>query len=434
MSLDLRNFVNININYNAANISSVVSGIVTLITKSTAYSADPYKDSEGNRLVFYSEADYLKAKDKKNITDNSLDIYVKAFFDNKGKGLQIVGGFVSGNIADFIVNVMKGLNYRHVIIVSDADEADLRSAAQQSAQTQVVPNAIENETTVNTFSGLNEKYFISSTRDLSGKLFDRNTDSTFAINTFYSYNSTSGQYELLAEQPDDWASNYGNYFQEGSMDEDNYLIKVGDKGIEMLAAAYLSQVRLNDANTINDYAFTIENIKAFTNASLISDNDTGVRLVKAHFNFDTNLVNATRNYPGDTVTGIDMMNYYLKILVVQDLSEAVMNLLASKIKFNQAGINRLTNIISQVMNTYISNGYLNTEAIWTDEDLYYSFNGRNYLVCARNTPLVRGYKCSILPLSSLTDEQKEAHVLPPVYLLLADQTGIRAVVINGDVF
>lgn len=434
MSLDLRNFVNININYNAANISSVVSGIVTLITKSTAYSADPYKDSEGNRLVFYSEADYLKAKDEKNITDNSLDIYVKAFFDNKGKGLQIVGGFVSGNIADFIVNVMKGLNYRHVIIVSDADEADLRSAAQQSAQTQVVPNAIENETTVNTFSGLNEKYFISSTRDLSGKLFDRNTDSTFAINTFYSYNSTSGQYVLLAEQPDDWASNYGNYFQEGSMDEDNYLIKVGDKGIEMLAAAYLSQVRLNDANTINDYAFTIENIKAFTNASLISDNDTGVRLVKAHFNFDTNLVNATRNYPGDTVTGIDMMNYYLKILVVQDLSEAVMNLLASKIKFNQAGINRLTNIISQVMNTYISNGYLNTEAIWTDEDLYYSFNGRNYLVCARNTPLVRGYKCSILPLSSLTDEQKEAHVLPPVYLLLADQTGIRAVVINGDVF
>ena len=56
------------------------------------------------------------------------------------------------------------------------------------------------------------------------------------------------------------------------------------------------------------------------------------------------------------------------------------------------------------------------------------------MICAKNTPLVKGYKCVILPLTSLNNAQREAHVLPPVYLLLADQTGIRVIVINGDVF
>ena len=129
-----------------------------------------------------------------------------------------------------------------------------------------------------------------------------------------------------------------------------------------------------------------------------------------------------------------MVNYYVRILLIQDLTEAIMNLLSSKIKFNQEGVNRLNNAISQQMATYINNGYLNTDFIWTEEDLYYSFNGEDYLICSRNTPLVKGYRSVILPLTSLTAAQREAHVLPPVYILLADQTGIRQVVIEGDVY
>lgn len=439
MSLDLRNFVNININYNKINVSSVERGIVTLITKNPTYSNDPYEKS-----IFYSVDEYNAAKKASGIVDTSLDVYVKSFFGNKGKALRIIGGYTSGSVSDFIISVLNNrLDYKHVIIVSDADEQDLRLAASSTASTTLAPNALfPEDNTVPTFSGFNEKMFISSTTDRSDKLFNSVLTSTsYIVNTYFEFNEGTGQYELLTgSEPADWAtpkeagSSYNNYFQVATPNLQNYVVKVGEKGIEMLAAAYLSKVRISDASTIQDYAFTIEDVNSYFSNSIVEENNEGVNLIRGNKNFDSELVNAIRNYPGDTIHGEDMMNYYIKILITQDLTEAIMNLLSSKIRFNQSGINRLNNAISQQMNVYVSNGYLNTDYIWTGDDLYYSFNGVDYLICSRNTPLVKGYKCVILPLTSLTSAQKEGHVLPPVYILLADQTGIRVVVINGDVY
>lgn len=431
MSLDLRNFVEIKINYYTRLISASDRGTVTLITKSTAYGSNPLSGQ-----IFHSFADYEKAKAEVEAIKNNteLDKYVQSFFSNGGKALQIVGGYASGSVSSFIVSVLLALDYHHVIIASDANEQDLRKAAQASASTSIALNPLTGESTVPTFEGINEKVFISSTADRSGRLFNSLEEAEeFALNTYYKLNAVTGQYELLDAQPDDWASGYANYFKVAESDLSNYIIKVGEKGIEMLAAAYLSKVRISDSSSIQDYAFTVENLDSFS-GSLISDNDEGVGLINAHFNFDTRLVNAIRNYPGDTVSGADMMNYYIKILLTQDLTEAVMNLLASKIRFNQAGINRLSNAISQAMNPYIDNGYLNTDYIWTEDDLVYTYNGVEYTICPRNTPLVKGYRCVILPLTSLTAAQREAHVLPPVYMVFADQNGIRKVVINGDIF
>ena len=430
MSLDLRNFVKININVNADLVSAATRGIVTLITKDTAYSSDPLRGK-----TLHSVSDYEKAIEDESIASTSLDAYVKAFFSNGGKALEIAGGYSGGSIEKFLRSVLQSLDYKHVLIVSDADEQDLRRAASSGGKVKVVPDPLTGDNTVPAFEGLNEKFFISSTTDRSGKLFDSLSEAeTFAPNTYYKLIQKTGQYEALATKPEDWASNFSSYYKVAETSLNPYVIKVGAKGVEMLAAAYLSKVKISDSGTIQDYAFTIEDMGQFPASSIISDNDTGTQLINSHFNFDTKLVNAVRNYPGDTVTGLDMMNYYVKILLTQDLTEAVMNLLASKIRFNQAGINRLSNAISQAMNAYISNGYLNTDYIWTGDDLVYNFNSVDYLICARNTPLVKGYKCVILPLTSLTPAQKEAHVLPPVYMLFADQTGIRAVVINGDIY
>lgn len=433
MSLDLRNFVNININVNAEIVSTASRGIVTLITKNTAFGQNPLKDK-----ILYSYSDYEKALKTASIVSTALDLYVKAFFGNGGKGLQIIGGYNpnQATVVSFLSAAMQGLAYGYVLIVSDADEQELRKAAMISATTRVAQNPITGEGTVPTLQGLNEKFIISSTTDRSGKCFNSLEEPTaFVTNTYYSFNSENGQYVVLTEAPTDWAQNYASYYSVAELTLDNYLIKVGDKGIEMLAAAYLSKARISDAASVQDYAFTPENVTDFfTQASVIIDNDTGVDLINAHFNFDTRLVNAIRNYPGDTVTGLDAMNYYVKILLTQDLTEAIMNLLASKIRFDQTGLNRLSNAISQAMNAYITNGYLNTDYIWTGDDLYYSFNGQDYLICSRNTPLVKGYKCVILPLDSLTAAQRENHALPPVYMLFADQTGARAVVVNGDIY
>lgn len=433
MSLDLRNFVKININYETPIFSSLDRGTVTLITKESTYASNPFKD-----MVFHSFAEFEEAKKEAEaggLTPSTyLDPWVKAFFDNKGKALSIIGGTHTTSVAVWLSGIMRALPYNRVIVVTDAEERDFRAANLIPADTKTVTDVLGNAR-VSTLSGLNEKMLISSTTDRSGNLFDNlSATTTFVANTFYRFNAETGQYALLSTEPDDWSTNFSNYFKiaEVTPELENYAIKVGAKGIEMLAAAYLSRASSTDANSIQDYAFTIENVDQFED-SVITDNDTGVALIEKHFNFDTELVNAIRNYPGDTVTGADLMNYYVKILLTQDLSEAIMNLLASKIRFNQAGVNRLNNAISQAMNAYIANGYLNTDYIWTGDDIVYTFNNVDYLICARNTPLVKGYKCAILPLTSLTEEQKQTHSLPPVYLLLADQTGVRAVIINGDV-
>lgn len=433
MSLDLRNFVIVNINYNTANVSRVTRGIVTLIATANAYSTDPYKG-----LVFYSLAEYKKAKTDKGVVDTSLDAYVEAFFGNRGKALQILADNTTNPVPsaeDKIAHVLARLDYNHVIVTSDLGESQFRKAIALAAATTQVANPLSGGT-VDTYSGLNEKMFIASTADDSGNLFDALTEAeTWAANTFYSKDPTKEKYELLTTQPQDWATNYSSYYKvAGNLTMQNYVVKEGAKGIEMLAAAYLSRVDVTNPSTMQDYAFTIENVTQFFSSSIISDNAIGVRLINANINFDSQLVNATRNFPGNTIHGEDMMNYYIKILITQDLSESIMSLLSSKIRFNQAGLNRVDNAISKTLGVYASDGYLDTEFIWTDEDLHYSYNGNDYVVCARNTPLVKGYKALILPLSSLTSEQREAHAMPPVYVLLADQVGIRAIVINGDVY
>lgn len=450
MSLDLRNFVQVNINYNAVNISSVEKGIVTLITQNLNYSTDPFVE-ENVHKVFYSFDQYNEFKEEHSITADDVDLYVKAFFANKGKALQIVGGRINSPqeaVQTFIVRVLASLDYKHVIIVSDADEEDFRKAAETalggSVPTQL--NPITGKSSVKRYDGINEKVFVCSTTDDSGELYNKVTvvwDASasaavpvFEANKYYSL--TDGKYVLLTSQPAGWptSSSSPSYicYEVASTNLQNYAMKVGEKGIEMLAAAYLSQANPSDANTINDYAFTIESLSDLSSSSLVKDNAIGTNLINKNFNFDTYLVNEIRNYPGNLIKGQDLMNYYVRILVVQDLTEAIMNLLASKIKFNQAGLNRLNNTISQVMNRYVDNGYLNTDYIWTKDNLYYTYNGTDYLVCGRNTPLVKGYKSVILPLTALTDEQKEAHVLPPVYMLLATSKGIRMVVIRGDLY
>lgn len=455
MSLDLRNFVDVNINYNVImDSANIQTGIVTLITKNPNFTKEIVEDLTTKYVsifrqsgpnedgIFYSESQFEEAKKELEINDTSLDKYVRSFFKNKGKGLQIIGGYHQATpaipVSSYIVDVLKTLSYKFVLITSDADEQDLRKAATTKINTNIAKNPLTNETTVPTFSGLNEKYFISSTTDKSGRVFDNIPEQEeapeFVISTYYNLDE-DGQYVLLQEAPIDWNENYTAYYQLAELPKEfnNYLIKVGEKAIEMLAAAYFSKIRSDVPSSLGAYEFTIEDVSEFPQ-SVITNNDVGVTLINSHFNFDTNLVNNIRNYPGDSISGVSAVNYYVKILLTQDVTEEIMGLLASKIKFNQSGINRLNNAISQVMNIYIDNGYLNTEYIWTGDDVYITFNNKEYLVCSKNTPFVKGYKCCILPISSLTETQKESHVLPPVYILLADKTDIRTIVINGDIY
>ena len=382
MSVDLRNFIQINLKYFQAkplnrtrDTAVLISTDPNIVVNDTYTYYDAYKTAVGNVTT--------------------LDKYVDCFFKNGGIKLHIIGGCttdVEEDVIDWIYDQVVALPYTEIVITSDCSEEVMREVQKKSTAVNLIPNAITNTSTTTELSGYKEKMYITSTND-----------SSLVI-------------------PEEEAATLTNY-----------IIKYGEKGIEMAAAAYLTQVNISNSKTIADYCYTIENVSMFTN-SVVDDNDLVVSLANKHFNVNTTLVNATRNIMGDTISGLDMMNYYIHIILTQTLTERIMTVLASKIKYDKSGVNKVINAMIQELDIYKNNGYLSIDDIWTEEDLYYTFNNVDYLVCKRNTPLTTGYKVTILPLSSLTTEQKQAHVFPPIYVLISDSISIRQIVISGDIY
>ena len=81
----------------------------------------------------------------------------------------------------------------------------------------------------------------------------------------------------------------------------------------------------------------------------------------------------------------------------------------------------------------MTNGYLSIDKTWTKPTKTISYNGNNYTLIKQKTPLTLGYKIVVLPLNSLSDEDKALRKCPPVYIFLADSYGIRNITINGEV-
>lgn len=198
-------------------------------------------------------------------------------------------------------------------------------------------------------------------------------------------------------------------------------------GAEMTIAAYLSKINVYRINSIFDYAFTQENITAET----LTDSNFGT-IMENNMNVDVKLSGINRNCGGNNKDGQDLVNNYVRIILHQTLTEKLVNLLTQKIK-NTSGLSKIYTVISQELENYLNAGYLTTDKIWTDDDYVITRGGSQYTIISKGTALTNGYVIQILPLSSLTSEEKAAHSTPPIYVVIADQYGIRKITINGEV-
>lgn len=198
-------------------------------------------------------------------------------------------------------------------------------------------------------------------------------------------------------------------------------------GAEMTIAAYLSNLDVYGLNTVNDYAFTKETITATD-----GDDDLLGTILTNNLNVDMYLAGSVRNLGGNMSNGDDLINKYTLIILHQTVTERVLNLLSQKIK-GATALSSLYSVISQELSRYVTCGYLTTDKTWTEPTLSISYNNQNYVVITQGTSLLLGYKITILPLSSLTAEDKALHKAPLIYILLADSYGIRKVTINGEV-
>lgn len=198
-------------------------------------------------------------------------------------------------------------------------------------------------------------------------------------------------------------------------------------GAEMTMAAYLSKINVYRQNTVNDYSFTEETV----DPEDIADADLET-ILNNNMNVDISLANSTRNVGGNLKDGSDLTNTFVRIVLHQTLTDRLLNLLVQKLK-NSAGISQIYSAITQELEAYRSSGYYSFDKVWTDDDLTVVANEQQYTVIEKGTALLNGYYVKILPFSSLTDTEKAAHSAPYIYVILADQYGIRLITVNGEV-
>lgn len=198
-------------------------------------------------------------------------------------------------------------------------------------------------------------------------------------------------------------------------------------GAEMTMLAYLSRIDVYGIDTVFDYAFTQERIAAEN----ISDADFD-SLMSNNINVNVFLANASRACGGNCKDGVELTNNYVRIVLHQTLTNRLIQLLTQKIKSN-SGLGKIYTAIAQEMSFYLSNGYLTTDKVWSNETLTVSANGKSYTIVEKGTALINGYIVKVLPLESLTDADKLAHKAPLIYIILADQYAIRKLTLNGEV-
>lgn len=205
------------------------------------------------------------------------------------------------------------------------------------------------------------------------------------------------------------------------------------KGLELKVGAYLTQINIDNYESVQDYAYTEESVVDAEERAFqpVEDNALAVALINNQYNFIGKVISKNLNLGGNDSAGYSLVNQFMLICLQQTISEKLFGLLKNKIKYNTSGLNAVCSFLTQELQRYVDNGYLSTNKTWTGEDLY-TKNGE--LLVRKNTPLTLGYKFVISPLSTLSLKDMEEHKLPLISILIADSYSIRKIEIDGKVF
>lgn len=353
--------------------TNVISGIVG--TRDTVVLFTP-EGTEGTQNLISSMAEAVETY---GLTTTTL-AYLTVFFNNGGVKCLVIEGTAYSAITS---SMLKDLNDEYILVVSAIPTANITagySAMKTLATTRNSDTSIY---------GVNEKIIITRS----------------------------------------------NVFNDTASIK-NFVVKYSQTlGAEMTIAAYLTRINVYKQDTVYDYAFTAETLGFDENEQPIyediNDNDFGT-LISNNYNVDINLADTVVNMGGNCKNGADITNTYVNIILHQTLTTRLTRLLQQKIK-NSSGLAQIYTVTAQELEEYKNAGYLTTDKIWTKDDLTIVYNNQTYTIITKGTPLVTGYYIKVLPLSSLTEADKLARKTPPIYIVIADQYGIRQITINGEV-
>ena len=330
-------------------------------------------------VVFTAEGSSTTPVDVSSYSEATTDLagmtttlaYLKVYFDNGGVKARVIGATALADVG----NAIAALDDKYIYVAyadTDANVATTYSALKTLATSRASSSTIY---------GINEKLILARTED--------NTDTASVKNFVVKYSNVLGA--------------------------------------EMTIAAYLSNINVYREDSVYDYMFTSEVLTA----EELSDTQYGTCMTN-NMNVDITLANAVRNCGGNCKDGADLVNEFCLIVLHQTLTEQLLILLSQKIK-NTKGLSKIYAVMSQELDKYLVSGYLTTDKIWTDNNLTVTYNSAQYTIIEKGTALDNGYIITILPYESLSDTDKAAHKTPPIYVIIAEQYGIRMITINGEV-
>lgn len=374
--INLKRFVNINIKQHVFSAVKGTRDTVVLLTTEAFSSTD--------LISSYADAQVALAS-----CPNALG-YAKIYFDNGGNNLLVIGNATLTKAG--IDSILATLANEYIVIAFAGDKTNretIYGTMKEVAQGRQVQK--ESATSIDSAYGISEKIILASTSVLS----DTSEVNNFAV-------------KYIA---------------------DDSTLEADHSGAEMAIAAYLSQINVYGVDTVHDYAFTREIFD--WNAEDITDSQYAT-IIQNNMNVTILLANAYRNCGGNCKDGLDLVNSYVRIILHQTLTDRLISVLTQKIK-NAAGIGKIYTAMIQELENYRTCGYLATDKFWIDEDLVVTYNGISYTVIEKGTQLQNGYKAVVLPLSSLSEQDKADHKAPPIIVVLADQYGIRVINVTGDI-
>lgn len=381
-NINLKNFVNINIvKHRISQISGSRDTTILFTsegTKGSSIECESYDDAVNKTLQWISKSKTLS--------------YAKVYFECKGVKLKIIEGISYNEIVTDDNDLISDLDDNYICVAYAADNND-RSDAYLELK-KIAKDRSNNDE----IYGINEKIILAGI-----KLTDKGLL------------AAGDEEEKLLYTDSDLIKNFG--------------VKVSSiNGAEMSIAAYLSQIDVYEVNSVYDYNFTRESNLMFED---ISDNIFKT-IENNNMNINIELAGESVNCGGNLKDSADLTNEFVRIILHQTLTEKLLILLMTKIKSTD-GLSKIYTTLSQELNNYLSNGYLTTDKIWTDSDYVISYNGNKFTIIEQGTALTNGYIIKILPISSLSTIDKEKHQTPPIYIIIADQWGIRKITINGEI-
>ena len=466
MSLSSKNFVNVNISHYQSTSVSGSRNICVLIDSDAsideiAVGTDVYWSSVSEYIdSFLSEDDAAKCR---------LYNYVLAFFNNGGQKLHYIkvngqsgtSAQINNANAALIVEAISELPTDEIVIAGTCSNVVM----------QIVATTLNNNSK---YTGIDEKILLTylhsltvvakackavvptvqpvSDEDLSsGDYYTREADTTgvgYLHDSNYAYTKVTSGYSSKTTY---YILKYiGNDAYENPLDSvanlSNIVVKAGPQGIEMTVLAYLSQINVY-RGTISDYCYTSEVVSMFEAtlsdgidentgilvSPIVDDDATFEALKKANINCTINLPsNGVMEYGGNKTDGTDLVNDFVRIVLTQTLTDRIIGVLTNKLRYNQTGLGLVSAAMTDELQKYKAFGYLANDKTWTKGDLYDDTG--DILIVSNDTPLPQGYLFKILPFSSLTAQDIANHLLPQIYLLIADSYSIRAIEISGQVF